>query len=162
MADNRSTIVLGVLLIVVGSIFLAVNLLGFSWRTLWPLLFFAGAAVNFAIFFTDRRNVGVLMPAAILLIYGALFQYCALRGWWRMSELWPTFILGPGVGLLLMYLFGKRESGLLIPAAILIGLSAVFFVAFGPFRYYSHYWPVLLIIAGLFLLLRRQKTASSH
>jgi hypothetical protein len=71
--------------------------------------------------------------------------------------LWPTFILGPGVGLLMMYLFGKRESGLLIPAFILIGLSAIFFVAFGPFRYYSRYWPVLLILVGLFLLLKRQR-----
>lgn len=157
MANNRNSIVLGVLFIVIGATFLAVNLLGIGWRSLWPLLFFAGAAINFVIFLSDRRNLGVLMPTTILLIYGALFQYCALEGWWRMSELWPTFILGPGVGLLMMYLFGKRESGLLIPAFILIGLSAIFFVAFGPFRDYSRYWPVLLILLGLFLLLKRQR-----
>jgi hypothetical protein len=157
MVNNRSPIGLGVLLIAVGAIFLAVNLLEMSWRSLWPLLLVAGAAINFVIFLTDRRNVGALMPATILLIYGALFQYCALLGWWRMSELWPVFILGPGLGLFMMYLFGTREKGLLVPAFILIGLSAIFFVAFGPFRYYSRYWPVLLILFGLFLLLKRQK-----
>jgi hypothetical protein len=140
-----------------GAIFLAANLLDAGWQSLWPMLFFAGAAVNWTIFFTNPRNIGVLMPAAILLIYGALFQYCALTGWWRMSELWPTFILGPGVGLLMMYLFGKHERGLLVPACILIGLAVIFFVAFGPWRYLSRYWPIALIIAGLLLLLRRQK-----
>ncbi len=157
MANQRSPIWFGILLIVMGSLFLAANFLEIRWRDLWPSLLFAGAVVNLAIFLDDRRNYGVLMPATILLIYGALFQYCVLAGWWRMPELWPTFILGPGVGLLMMYLFGKRESGLLIPAFILIGLSAVFFVAFGPLRYYSRYWPVILIIIGVLLLLKRQK-----
>jgi hypothetical protein len=157
MANPRGAIWTGSLLILVGALLLAANLFEIEWRKLWPLLFFAGAAVNLSIFFANRSNYGVLMPATILLIYGVLFQYCALEGWWRMSELWPTFILGPGVGLLMMYLFGKRESGLLIPAFILIGLSAVFFVAFGPLRYYRQYWPVILIIVGLLLLLKRQK-----
>ncbi|MDZ7362539.1 MAG: hypothetical protein ONB46_17725 [candidate division KSB1 bacterium] len=157
MSDNCGAVMLGALLIAVGAIFLAVNLLGIGWRTLWPMLLFAGSAVFFVIFLTDRRNVGLLMPATILLVYGALFQYCTLTGWWRMSELWPLFIFGPGLGFFMMYLFGHRESGLLIPACILICLSVVFFFAFGPFRYYSRYWPVLLIIAGLFLLLRRKK-----
>jgi hypothetical protein len=157
MTNLRSSIWLGVLLIIIGALFLAANFLEIRWRDLWPTLLFAGAAMNIVIFLGDRRNYGVLMPATILLIYGVLFQYCALAGWWRMSELWPAFILGPGVGLLMMYLFGKRESGLLIPAFILIGLSAVFFVAFGPLRYYGRYWPVVLIVVGILLLLKRQK-----
>lgn len=161
MSANRGSIWSGVLLVIIGAVFLAVNLLGIGWRTLWPLLFFAGAAVSFVIFLADRRNYGLLMPATILLIYGALFQYCALTGWWRMSELWPAFILGPGLGLFMMYCFGKRENGLLIPAFILIGLAAVFFVAFGPFRSYSRYWPILLIAAGALLLLRRKKLQTS-
>ncbi len=157
MTNLRSSIWLGVLLIILGAFFLAANFLEIGWRNLWPALFFAGAAMNIVNFLADRRNYGVLMPATVLLTYGALFQYCALAGWWRMSELWPTFILGPGVGLLMMYLFGKRESGLLIPAVILIGLSSVFFVAFGPLRYYGRYWPVILIIIGVLLLLKRQR-----
>ncbi|MDZ7291640.1 MAG: hypothetical protein ONB44_16810 [candidate division KSB1 bacterium] len=157
MSNQRSAIWSGGLLIVIGALFLAINLLEIDWRKLWPLLVFAGAAVNFAIFIADRRNYGVLMPATILLIYGALFQYCVLEGWWHMSELWPTFILGPGAGLLMMYLFGKRDTGLLIPSLVLIGLSAIFFVTLGPLRDYGQYWPVLLIIVGLLLLLKRQK-----
>ncbi len=157
MANQRSAIWTGSLLIFVGALLLAANLLEIDWHKMWPFLFFAGAAVNFSIFLADRRNFGVLMPATILLVYGALFLYCAWWGWWHMSELWPAFILGPGAGLLMMYLFGRRETGLLIPAFILIGISAVFFVTFGPLRYYSRYWPVILIILGAMLLLKRQK-----
>jgi hypothetical protein len=49
---------------------------------------------------------------------------------------------------------------LLIPASILIGLSAIFFMVFGPFQEYARYWPVLLILAGLAMLLRRREEAS--
>jgi hypothetical protein len=161
MTYDRRAVWTGGLLIVIGALLLAanLNLLEIEWKNLWPLFFFVGAAVNLSIFLTDRRNFGVLMPATILTIYGALFQYCALTSWHDMSELWPTFILGPGVGLLMMYLFGKRDRGLLIPASILIGISAIFFLAFGPrpLRRYGEYWPVLLILAGLLLLLRRPK-----
>jgi hypothetical protein len=157
MVDNRGSIWLGGLLIACGALFLAINLLEIGWRQIWPLLFFAGAAINFLIFLTNRRNFGVLMPATILLVYGALFQFCALTDWDYMSELWPTFILGPGLGLLMMYLLGKRDRGLLVPAFILIGLSAIFYVAFGPLQRFGRYWPVLLILAGLILLLMRQK-----
>jgi hypothetical protein len=157
MVEKHGSIWLGVLLIVLGALFLAVNLLEIGWRKIWPLLFYAGALVNFVIFLSDRRNFGVLMPATILLVYGALFQYCALEGWYHVEELWPTFILGPGLGLLMMYLFGKRDRGLLIPALLLIGISTIFFFTFGPLYRYGDYWPVLLIIAGLILLLMRQK-----
>jgi hypothetical protein len=157
MAGKHASIGSGMLLIAFGAIFLAINLSEISWRQIWPLIFFAGAALNFALFFSNRGNVGALMPATTLLVYGALFQYCALTDWDYMSELWPTFILGPGLGFLAMYLFGKRDRGLLVPAAILIGLSTVFFFTFGPLYRYGDYWPVLLILAGLMLLLRRQK-----
>ncbi len=160
MSNQRSAIWTGGLLIIVGALFLAANLLDIEWRKIWPLFFFAGAAVNFLAFLSNRRNYGVLMPAAILTIYGILFQYCVVTGWWRMSELWPIFILGPGVGFLTMYLFGKREAGLLVPAFILIGISAVFLLTFGPLRYYSRFWPVILIIAGLLLLLRQKPQAA--
>jgi hypothetical protein len=160
MPNQRSAIWTGGMLIIVGALFLAINLLEIEWRNVWPLLFFAIAAVNFLIFLSNRRNYGVLMPAAIMVVYGILFQYCAVAGWWHMGELWPLFILGPGLGFFMMYLFGKREPGLLVPAFVLTGLSAAFFLAFGPLRYYSRFWPVILIIAGLLLLLRRKPQAA--
>ncbi|NUO81687.1 hypothetical protein HUU05_16580, partial [candidate division KSB1 bacterium] len=74
-----------------------------------------------------------------------------------MEEWWPTFLAGPGLGLLAMYFGGRRETGLLVPATILIGLASIFYFVFGPLQAYERYWPVLLILVGLALLLRRRE-----
>ena len=159
MANNRQNLVMGSILVLVGLIFLAVDVLNVDWEKLWPL-FMLAAGVGFLMgYFANRRNYGLLMPATLMSLYGSLFLYCAWTGWDQMEYLWPTFVLGPGLGLLMMYVWGRRESGLLIPASILIGLSTIFFVVFGPFQEYARYWPVLLILAGLALLLRRREEA---
>ena len=159
MANNRQNVVLGSIFVLIGLIFLSVNILDFNWVQLWPLFMLAGGVGFLVGYFANRRNYGLLMPATIMLIYGGLFLYCSMVDWNMMEYMWPTFILGPGLGLLMMYVGGRRESGLLIPASILIGLSSIFFVVFGPFQEYARYWPVLLILAGLAMLLRRREEA---
>jgi len=72
-----------------------------------------------------------------------------------MEELWPYFMIGPGLGFLLMYIFGQRETALLIPGGILLGLGILFLLGEGTARFF---WPILLIVIGFWLLLRgRQK-----
>ena len=160
MAVDRKAVVTGSIFILLGLLFLGINLTRYGWEEFWPLAFIGVALGFFGGFLADRSNYGLLMPAVILATYGAMFQYCALTDWENMSELWPGFILGPGMGLLTMYLLGPKEAGLLIPAYILIGTSAVFFIAFGPFRQFNRYWPVLLILAGIALLLKRRNVQS--
>ena len=164
MTCNRQNVVLGSIFVVIGLIFLAVDILEFDWGQLWPLFMLAASAGFFAGYFSNRKNYGLLMPATLMLLYGGLFLFCSLTDWDRMEYMWPTFVLGPGLGLLMMYIGGRRETGLLIPASILIGLAALFFVVFGPFQEYARYWPVLLILAGLAMLLRRREEAphSTH
>ncbi len=157
MKYDRKTVLLGSLLIVLGLLFLGVNFSDYGWEQFWPLFFIAGGLTFFAAYLMNRRNYGFLVPATILTLYGILFQYCSLTDFEYMDQWWPTFIAAPGLGLLAMYFGGKRETGLLIPAAILIGLSAIFFVVFGPLQAYERYWPVLLILAGLGLLFRRRE-----
>lgn len=157
MPNNRHNIVLGSIFVLIGLMFLSTNFWEFDWEQLWPL-FMMVAGMGFLVgYFTNRNNYGLLMPATLMLLYGSLFLYCALTDWNNMEYLWPTFVLGPGLGLLMMYVGGRRESGLLIPSSILVGLSAIFFVVFGPFQDYARYWPVLLILAGLAMLLRRRE-----
>jgi hypothetical protein len=158
MHYNRKTMLLGGALIVLGLMFLAINFSDYGWEEFWPLFLIAGGMAFLAGYLADRRNYGFLMPATILTVYGALFLSCSLTDWDYMEEWWPTFILGPGLGLLSMYFGGKRETGLLVPAAILIGLASIFFVVFGPLQAYERYWPVLLILAGIGLLLRRRES----
>ncbi len=159
MKYNQKMLMLGSALIVLGLLFLAVNFSDYSWEDFWPLFMIAGGMSFLAGYLADRRNYGFLMPATILTAYGILFLACSLTAWDYMEEWWPTFILGPGLGLLAMYFGGKRETGLLVPASILIGLAAIFFLVFGPLQEYEQYWPVLLILAGVGLLLRRRESS---
>ena len=154
MTSIQQTRVQGLTLIVLGAVFLVFNLSSLSLRDLWPAFFLALGLYFVVLYVIDRQNYGVLMPASIFLVMGAMFQYCQVEGWWLMRELWPLFLIGPGLGFFLLYFFGKKESGLLIPAYILTGLGILFLLIESEGWYL---WPLLLIAAGVILLVRRRK-----
>ncbi len=139
------------MLIALGLFFFAVNLLRIDFSNIWPLVLLVPVAIFLTMFYRDRRQYGLLMPATILTVYAALFFVCQNYDWDLMSRFWPTFILAPGLGLFVMYLFGKREPGLLIPAFILTGIAAIFLLMMNGF---PDYWPAILILIGVIILLR--------
>ncbi len=141
----------GVVLIIIGLLLLVFNLTDLRWNEAWPVVFLALGCYFIVIFLADRNAYGVLMPASIFLFMGGIFLYSSLHGWYNMGTLWPFFLIGPGVGFFLMYLFGKKEKGLLIPGYILTGLGVLFLLAFAEWVYL---WPLALIALGLFFLLR--------
>lgn len=142
----------GIVLIIIGILFLALNLSNIRLREIWPI-FFLGLGLYFVfLHISDRTNYGVLMPASIFIVMGGIFLYCTIEGWYAMGMLWPFFLIGPGLGFFLMYFFGKKEQGLLIPGYILTGLGVFFLIVFAEGMYL---WPILLIALGVFLLLRR-------
>lgn len=144
----------GIVLIIVGIVLLVLNISGYGFHEFWPVLFIGLGLYFVVLFLTDRSNYGLLMPASILTIMGIMFQYAAIEGWWSMRMLWPFFLIGPGLGFFLMYWFGKKESGLLIPGYILTGIGIVFLLISSEGWYL---WPILLIIAGILMLLRHRK-----
>jgi len=106
---KMSDIVIGVGLVILGILFLSENFgyLEFDFQKVWPV-FVLLAGVGFWIgYYQDKKNYGLLMPGSILVIYGVLFLYCSMEGWYLMSYWWPIFILGPGVGFFMMYFFGE-------------------------------------------------------
>ena len=75
-----------------------------------------------------------------------------------MTYLWPVFIIGPGIGFFLMYLLGPKEKGMLIPASILTGLGILFMLSKSGIM---RYWPILLIVLGIVLIVRYQMKSRS-
>lgn len=138
------------MLIVLGIIFLLPNFTSWRFDELWPLLILAVGITFLVGFLGNRGNYGLLMPATILIVVGFLFLYAESYGWGHMAELWPIFMIAPGIGFFMMYFFGKKEKGLLIPASIVTGIGLIFL--FGQSEY-GYLWPVILIIIGLVLLL---------
>lgn len=153
--DNRRK-ALGIILIFLGIIFLMenLNILKFNFMQIWPLFVILGGVGFILAFLLNRRNINMIMPAVILILYGALFLYCNILGWELMEFLWPIFLLGPGLGFLAHYSLGKGDKDLLWPAVILIALSFLFL-----FRYieYLKYWPSLLAIGGVVLIFWKEK-----
>ena len=143
----------GIGLILLGALLLFLNTSDLRFRDLWPLVLIGIGLYFIVLFLSDRSNYGVLMPASVLLVMGGMFQYCALEGWWMMQMLWPFFLIGPGLRFLLMYAFGKKEAGLLIPGYILTGLGVLFMLIFAEGWYL---WPLLLVAAGVLILLHRR------
>jgi hypothetical protein len=157
---RTSDFIIGIGLVILGLLFLFENFgyIEFDFGEIWPVFVVLGGVGFWLGFFKDRTNIGLLMPGTILVTYGLLFWYCSAQGWYHMQALWPFFLIGPGIGFFLMYLFGEREKGLLIPAGILTGLGILFM-----FRYwmYLRYWPVILIILGIVLIAKHMRAEKS-
>lgn len=157
--NRNSNIVIGAVLIAMGTLFLMSNLgyLNFSWSYVWPLaLLVPGLYMHFAFFTGIDRNPGILVPGGILTTYGALFYANVFFGWHMMADLWPLFLIGIAVGLFELYLFGNHDKGLLIPVGILgaIGSSALLrnYISFDLKNYMV---PIILIVIGLVIITRR-------
>lgn len=140
----------GILLVLLGVLFLIGNFYHVSMKQLWPIFILAPGIFFFTLYFSRREDYGVMMPASVLTVIGILFFYCTFSGWYSMKYLWPWFILAPAIGFLLMYFLGTQEQGLLIPAGILSTLGLVFLLVQSEYHYL---WPVILILAGAVIVL---------
>ncbi|MBI4535847.1 MAG: hypothetical protein HY708_06180 [Ignavibacteriae bacterium] len=153
-ASSRRSIVPGVILISLGLVFLLPTVTDVRMRELWPV-FVAGPGIIFlAMGLVNRSNYGLLMPGTLLTVFGGLFFYCVFEGWYHMHSLWPVFIIAPGLGLFMLYLFGRKEKGLLISASIVSGVGLFFLGGLWDFDYFL---PALLIFLGIVLLLNAKK-----
>lgn len=149
MSDNKSRLFIGAALIVIGIVFLLVNISDVSMSHLWPIFPLAVGIGLIMGYFRNRENVGFLMPGIVMVILSLLFFFCSISGWNHMSDLWPVFILAPAGGFLAMYYGGNRDRGLLMPAGIL-GLIGFIFIAVN--YSISNFLPIVMIVVGIFLV----------
>ncbi len=153
MEFRKGNLIWGSFLILIGIVLLIGNLSKVSMEILWPVFPLTVGLAFWVGYFHDHKNYGLLMPGSILVVVSLLFFYCNLSGWEQMEILWPVFIMAPAVGFIAMYFGGGKDQGLLIPAVILFGTGIVFLIISSGF---GDYWPVLLIIAGVFLIVSQK------
>lgn len=145
--------IIGGAFIFAGILFLLSNLDIITISEIWPVFLLIPGLLFFYIFFKDRKNIGLLMPATILTLFGMLFVYCELFGWDALRTFWPIFIMAPGLAFFLMYYLGNKEKGFLISGSILVFISLAFL---GLTDSSTYFWPVLLIGIGVYLLLLKK------
>ena len=162
-AQRRSNLVVGTLLLLVGGWFLALqfvpglkDFINVDYE--WPLLIIATGAV-FLLFAILARAPGLAVPAAIIAGIGGLLYYQNNTGDWDSWAYAWTLIPGfVGIGVLLSNLLEGRFMRGLREGLSLIIFSLILFGFFGAFlggpAILSTYWPVLLIILGIRIMMR--------
>ena len=161
--EMRSRLAAGVLLILLGVWFLVARLVPAlrPWSELsftWPVIIIV-VAVGLLFLGLLVNAPGMAVPACIVGGIGGLLYYQNVTntfGSWAYAwTLIPGFV---GVGVILMGLLEGRIRPALESGGWLIFISAVMFVIFSSFlggpEIFGKYWPVLLILFGLWLLLR--------
>ena len=157
---QRTALAAGLVLILIGVLFLAVQLIpglrgqGFHWP-----LFVIGVGGFLFVLGLITKTPSLSIPACVVAGIGGLLYWQFLTGRWESwSYAWaliPGFV---GLGMLLTGLLGERRQEMFRGGISLLVISLVLFVIFGSFLggYFGlgEYWPVLLIVLGLFLLIR--------
>ncbi|MFZ3589548.1 LiaI-LiaF-like domain-containing protein [Bacillus sp. DJP31] len=158
-------VLIGTTLIIVGVIF---SLQSFGivtnfWGYFWPMfLIVPGVIFHLAFFLSGAKKhlAGLLVPGGILLVIGLLFAFETMTSWQFSEDTWPIYLFAVALGLFELYVFGGRESGLLIPVFILAGIGTIFLLN-GLLSYpIFKFWPLILIAVGLYIILGRSRSKS--
>jgi len=159
---QRTGLVIGLALIVLGGVLLAARFLPglqeFGWQ--WPLIII-GIGVFLLVLGLVTRTPGLAIPACIVGgIGGLLYWQVVTNRWDSWSYAWtliPGFV---GVGMVVAGLLESRgqRGEMLRGGGTLILISLILFAIMGSFLGglfgLGKYWPVLLIVLGLFLLVQ--------
>jgi hypothetical protein len=157
---RRTGLVIGLVLILLGLWFLAAQLIpglrGFGFH--WPLII-VGVGLFLFLLGLMTRTPSLAIPACVVGGIGGLLYWQFLTGrWGSWSYAWaliPGFV---GLGMIVAGLLGEKRSEMLRGGVTLLVISLVLFVIFAAFlggRFgLGQYWPLLLVLLGLFLLVQ--------
>jgi len=121
---------------------LGVNLLNIVF---WPVLPILIGVLLISFYFADKTRIGFIMPGIILLLTGLTFLI-SITIQLEMKNLWPIFVLAPGLGFLFTYLAGERQQFQLFWGIILTLLALLLFFVRSSLGIFL---PLLFIVAGL-------------
>ena len=157
---GRSSLAGGVVLILLGIVFLVTQWVpGFRVWASWPLVI-VGVGLALLVIGLVLGAPGMAVPACIVGGIGALLYWQNVTGHWESWAYAWTLIPGfVGVGIILAGILGGGLRKALGGGLWLILISLVLFAIFGSFlgglNLLGPYWPVLLIVLGLFILVER-------
>lgn len=150
---NRPALLPGVILIGLGVYFFLreLDLPQLAAYLSWPVILIIIGAAFLITSFSSQKQKMLVLPGSILTLLGIHF--------WGMhfSPEWPThWSFFPGiVGLAFLLTFLRtRETSQLVPATILLAVFVLAYL-FNDLSLILDWWPVALIIVGVFLLVRR-------
>jgi hypothetical protein len=135
-----------------------------GWALVWLGLLVYGAAVVVRSFINNDRSK--VFFGTLCFLIGILF-FLRKGGFVHgsFSIYFPAFIIIVGLAFFMLFVFNAKDWHLLIPSFIFIGLGAAlmlthlgYWYSRDVWRTIASYWPLILILIGGTMLLRRLKT----
>jgi hypothetical protein len=165
---NNGSLIAGAALILLGGLFLLNQLLGISlWRFLWPLfVLLPGIGMFVGVYSGGKQSAGLAIPASVVSSVGLILLFQSITDHWESWAYAWSLIFPTAVGLG-MYIYGvragdeatrQRGNGMLRTGVILFVILGVFFetiFASGGSMFGRIFWPVAIILVGLYLIIRR-------
>lgn len=163
MSRRRSALIPGFFLILLGAWLLAQNL-GVplpGWDKAWPVVLVAvGLAFLIQFFLGGREESGLVFTGLAATLLGAFFLAFTLGyiHWDQMGRYWPVFVLIGSAAFFGQWLCRPAERGLLVPAFLALAVGGVALpitlrmVNAELAALVVKFWPVVLILVGVVLL----------
>ena len=162
---NQASIVIGGILIILGGIFLALNVFHIDFGKVWPLIFFiigAGFYLPVLLMPRDRQNLaGLLVPGTILFGLGTIFFYNTFTdSWGSWAYIWALIPASVGLGLLIAARVGQWGGDTMKVGfwmfVISTGMCLILAAFFGGGNA-GLIGAILLIALGVFLLIQSMR-----
>lgn len=161
--SNRGNMIAGIVLVVLGGIFFALNLIpGLDAAKTWPLVLIVlgiGFCLPAAIWYKSRESLaGLFIPGCILITLGAIFLFNTLTGIWNIWAIaWILIPASVGLGLITGAAVGKWDRSVTQVGAWMLIISVSVFALFA-----SMFGNIvvkgigagLLVLTGIVLLIR--------
>ena len=162
-SSSRTNLASGLLLVLIGIVFLVIQLVP-SIKSLihydysWPIIIIL-VGFGLLIFGLVVRSPGMAVPACIVAGIGGLLYYQnATNDWGSWAYVWTLIPGFAGAGTILAGLLGMDTRRSIQAGAWQIFVSLVLFFIFGSFlghlNLFGQYWPLLLVLFGLIILVR--------
>jgi hypothetical protein len=163
--ERRSDLIFGIILLLIGGWFLAAEfnavpglneLMNIQYQ--WPVIVI-GVGVFLFLLGLIIHTPGLSVPACIIGGIGGILYWTNSTGNWAdWAYLWtliPGFV---GIGIILSTLLGGEDKkgykdglSLLLVSGILF---AIFFTLMSGQGYFIKYWPILVILAGVWIIIQ--------
>jgi hypothetical protein len=161
-ASNRTATVAAAVLIGLGILFLAMNLLDISFGKIWPIIFvIIGLGFYAPILIVPQARpalAALFIPGTVMLGLGAIFFYNIIfDDWGAWAYVWALIPASVGIGLILAARIGSWGGQVQTVGLWMVLISGAVFSLMAMFlgsRNFGAIGPIVLILVGAWLLFR--------
>ncbi len=162
---DKVSLFLGVILVIVGLVILLdkIGILSLGWEKVISIIsVIYGAYLGYSGFGLDSNRK--VFWGSILFFFG-IYLFIDSFGFLNpdVHFFWPVVMIVIGLSFFMSFVNRPKDFALLLPAVVLVGIGVLFLLtnlgiiySFELWENIEKFWPVLLIILGLYFILKRR------